>query len=134
MLQSKTRRRIKEHKWSKHSNTSQFFIRIEEQSKEAIKDLTLLAKELDEEQLSRIFTDSTIEPFVRTMLGEGKKKKTDNDRLFFLCYTMLRWSLWKLEGTIDNPWAKKMYSQNEKSIRDIVDSIYHERKKKTSPK
>lgn len=135
MLSTKTRKIIKEHKWIKHSNTSQFFIRIENQSKEALKDLRLLAEELSEEQLSKIFTNTNIEPLLRAMLGgdrESRKKETleDNDRLFFLCYTMLRWSMWKLESTIDNPWAKKMYSEHEKPIRDIVDAVYHERKKK----
>jgi len=54
MFRNKTRKRIKEHNWNDHSNTSQFFSRIEEQTDDAIKDLTLVANNLNEKQLEEI--------------------------------------------------------------------------------
>ena len=69
MLTLKTKKLIREHKWNTHSNESQFFKRIEEQSKGAIKDLILLAENLEEEQLGEIFTPRTLTPFLRAILN-----------------------------------------------------------------
>lgn len=133
MLKSSTRKLISEHKWNRHSNESQFFKRIEEQSRAAIKDLTLLAEHLEEQQLKEIFTNRTLEPLLRAILipKEIKNKKKDsyidNDRIFHLCWMFLRFSLWITKRTISNKLAKSYYSEHEKPLVYIVDTLYQEK-------
>jgi len=133
MLRLKTKRLIREHKWNKHSNKSQFFERIEEQSKEAIKDLTLLAEHLEEEQLGQIFTNSTLEPLLRAILipkeikNKDKNSHIDNDRIFRLCWMYLRWSLDITKRTISDKLAKSYYSEHEKPLMYIADTLYQEK-------
>ena len=116
MLTSTTRKRIKEHKWNKHSNKSQFFKRLKDQSHAALGDITLLAQELDDEQLKEIFTIPKLEPLMRALMrpeltrkinNRKKKYKRDNDRIFFLSFLYFTWSLATLGTVIDNKWAKK---------------------------
>ncbi len=139
MLTSATRKRIKEHKWNKHSNKSQFFKRLKDQSHTALDDLTLLAQELDEEQLKEIFTVSKLEHLMRPLMrpeltrktnDRKKKYKRDNDRIFFLSFMYFTWSLATLGTVIDNQWAKKMYYEHEVKIREIVHALWHERTRK----
>lgn len=136
MLSSGTRRQIKEHKWNEHSNQSLFFIRLKQRCVAALNDLTLIANELDESQLNEIFTQDTIEPFIKSLMDPqsiSKKKlkdKRNSDRRFFLGYTLLDNSLNIAMTTIDNKWAKQLYSQHEVPLRDILDTLYHERKRK----
>ena len=136
MLISTTRKRIKEHKWNKHSNKSQFFKRLKEQSHAAVDDLTLLAEELDNEQLKEIFTTRKLEALMRALMrpeltrktsDKKKKYQRDNDRIFFLSFMYFTWSLATLGTVIDNKWAKGMYNEHESKIRDIVHALWHER-------
>jgi len=48
MLKKPTKKMIIEHKWKEHSNTPQFLSRLKDQTDQAIKDLTLIAKNLNE--------------------------------------------------------------------------------------
>lgn len=74
MLSESSKKRIKERKMLKHSNPSQFLKRTKEQSLQAIKDLTLIAQNLEEDQLKEIFTDKTLSPFIRAMLQPRGKR------------------------------------------------------------
>ena len=75
MLSESTRKRIKERKTLKHSNPSQFLKRVKDQSNDAIKDLTLIAKNLEEEHLEEIFTAKQLESLVLTIL-KPKNQRT----------------------------------------------------------
>lgn len=139
MLISATRKRIKEHKWNNHSNKSQFFKRLKDQSHAALADMTLLAQELDDEQLKEIFTIPKLEPLMRALMrpeltrktnDRRKKYKRNNDRIFFLSFMYFIWSLETLGTVIDNKWAKKMYSEHNVKLREIVHALWHERIKK----
>ena len=68
MLSESTRKRIKQREIYKHSNPSQLLKRVREQSSEAIKDLTLIAKNLEEEQLQEIFTSEKLAPLMEAIL------------------------------------------------------------------
>ena len=74
MLSESTRRRIKERKIYKHSNPSQLLIRVKEQSSHAIKDLTLIADNLEEEHLEEIFTSEKIKPLLEAILNKSNKR------------------------------------------------------------
>lgn len=127
MLSKKVRKRIKEHKWNDHSNTSQFFNRLENQADAAIKDLTLIIKEVEEEQRQAIFTTKRFEPLIEALVTSGK----NNDRKFFIGHLLLTWALNHTGSTINNRWAKKMYSEHEVELRNILDSIHHEKQKQS---
>ncbi len=75
MLSESTRKRIKQRKIYKHSNPSQLLKRVREQSSEAIKDLTLIAKNLEEEQLQEIFTSEKLAQLMEAIL-EPKNGRT----------------------------------------------------------
>ena len=68
MLSESTRKRIKQRKIYKHSNPSQLLKRVRKHSSEAIKDLTLIAKNLEEEQLQEIFTSEKLAPLMEAIL------------------------------------------------------------------
>jgi len=74
MLSESTKKRIKEHKMHKHSNPSQLFRRVKVQSSQAIKDLTLIAENLEEEQLVEVFTDRQLAPLLRAILNKRSKR------------------------------------------------------------
>lgn len=74
MFKKATRERIRTHKWSEHSNQTQFFKRIRDEIHLGIKDITLAAKELPEKQLEEIFTVDKIRPLVDTLLKPRNKR------------------------------------------------------------
>ena len=68
MLSETTRKRIKERKIYKHSNPSQLLRRVKMQSSQAIKDLTLIAENIEEEHLEKIFTADKLRPLIISLL------------------------------------------------------------------
>ena len=128
MLSKKTRKRVQEHNWNEHSNTSQFFQRLKLQADTAINDLTLLASKLDEKQLQEIFTVEKLEPFIRALIRVGK----DRDRNFMIGHMLLKWSLNYTGAMLDNKWAKELYQQHEVPLREMLEMLYHERIRKMS--
>ena len=82
MLSKSTRRRIKERKIHKHSNPSQLLKRIKIQSSQAIKDLTLVIENLEEEHLEEIVTDEKLEPLLRVILDKKSKRVFKITELF----------------------------------------------------
>jgi len=74
MFKKATRERIRKHKWSEHSNQTQFFKRIKEEIHLGFKDITLVAKELPEEQLEEIFTEKELERLIRIILKPRSKR------------------------------------------------------------
>lgn len=75
MLSGKVMTRIRDHGWGKHSNQSLLFGRIKKTSVLAINQMTILAKELPEEQKKEIFTSDLLRPFIRELL-EPKNTRT----------------------------------------------------------
>ena len=75
MLSKSSRKRIKERNTLKHSNPSQFLKRVKQQSSDAIKDLTLIAKNFEEVHLEEIFTAKQLESLVLTIL-KPKNQRT----------------------------------------------------------
>jgi len=49
-----------------------------------LQELSLLARELPEEQQAQIFTEKTVQPFVHNLLGKDLKEETRTDRHFWL--------------------------------------------------
>lgn len=133
MLSKKSKTRIINNSLKRHSNPSQFMNRIKISSDSALKDLTLLAESLDEKQLEDFFPPEKIEPFIvalmRPEMRKKKKIQINQSRIFFLGYMLLTWSLNTTGSTLNNKWAKKIYQQHEEPLRDILDSLYHERKR-----
>lgn len=82
MLSKSTRKRIKQRKIYKHSNPSQLLKRVKEQSSQAIKDLTLIADNLEEEHLDEIFTDTKLAPLLRKILDKRSKRVFQITELF----------------------------------------------------
>ena len=74
MFKKATRERIRKHKWSEHSNQTQFFKRIKEEIHSGFKDITLVAKELPEEQLEEIFTEKELEQLIKIILKPRSKR------------------------------------------------------------
>ncbi len=77
MLLESTRLRIKKRKMLKHSNPSQFLKRVTKECNEATEDLTLVAKNFEEEHLEEIFTVEKLAPLILAIL-EPKNKRTIN--------------------------------------------------------
>ena len=75
MLGKTTRKRILDKKMLDQANPYQDLKRIREKCNLAIKDLTLVAKNLDEEQLEEIFTSGKLAPLILAIL-EPKNKRT----------------------------------------------------------
>ena len=75
MLSGKVMTRIRNHSWGKHSNQSLLLGRIKKTSVLAIKQMTILAKDLPEEQKKEIFTADLLRPFIREIL-EPKNTRT----------------------------------------------------------
>ena len=73
MLGKPTRKRILEKKMLDQANPYQGLKRIEKKSNQAIRDLTLIAKNLDEKQLQEVFTAKKLEPLIRTLLNPKNK-------------------------------------------------------------
>ena len=75
MLGKATRKRISSKKMLDQKNPYQDLKRIRGKCNLAIKDLTLVAKKLDEKQLEEIFTDEKLSPLMEAIL-EPKSKRT----------------------------------------------------------
>ena len=75
MLGKATRKRISSKKMLDQKNPSQDLKRIREKCNLAIKDLTLVAKNLDEKQLEEIFTAGKLAPLMAAIL-EPKNGRT----------------------------------------------------------
>jgi len=123
MLSNKTKKRVSEHKWNEHSNTSLFFQRLEHQADEAIKDLTLLASNLEEKQFRGIFTIKRLEPLIRALV----RSKGDRNQNFMMGHLLLKWSLNYTGAMLDNWWAKELYSQHEVPLRNMLEMLRHEK-------
>ena len=94
MLSKSTRKRIRERKIYKHSNPSQLLQRVKEQSSYAIKDLTLIAKNLEQKHLDEIFTDKILEPLLRAILySESKRVLEITELLSHLAFQKLMTTL-----------------------------------------
>ena len=75
MLGKATRKRISSKKMLDQKNPSQDLKRIREKCNLAIKDLTLVAKNLDEKQLEEIFTSGKLARLMEAIL-QPKNKRT----------------------------------------------------------
>ena len=82
MLSETTRKRIKERKMHKHSNPSQLLKRVKDQSNQAIKDLTLIVDNLEEEHLDEVFTEKKLAPLLRSLLKKRSKRVFAINELF----------------------------------------------------
>lgn len=82
MLSESTKKRIKERKVQKYSNPSQLLKRVKEQSSQAIKDLTLIANNLEEEHLEEIFTSDNLAPLILAILEPRNKRTTYINEMF----------------------------------------------------
>jgi len=102
MLSESTRRRIKERKMHKHSNPSQLLKRVKDQSTQAIKDLTLIAGNLEEEQLKEIFTDTKLAPLFRAI------QKPSNKRVFEITELFANFAFQKLALELPNDMVNSM--------------------------
>ncbi len=88
MLDNSTKKIIREHKWNKQSNPSQFKQRLRVQVKSALNDLTLIAKELPEEFLVDAYTRKPLQDFIRAIL-EPKSQRTR------ILNEMLAYEIWQ---------------------------------------
>lgn len=137
MLSEKTKKRIKDHKWSEHSNKSQFFIRVKNQCTEAISDLTLAVEHLDQNQLQEIFTKEKLEPFIKSLMRPDlvhknyKPTKEERDRIFALGCMFLDWSLNTTRSYIDNLLIQEKFGEYEGPLREMLPLLYEERFGKT---
>ena len=77
MLGKTTRKRISSKKMLDQANPYQDLKRIREKCNLAIRDLTLVAKNLDEKQLQEIFTEEKLEPLIRILLLPKNKRTID---------------------------------------------------------
>lgn len=85
MLSELTKKRIRERKIYKHSNPSQFLSRTKEQGSQEIKDLILLAENLEEEQLEEIFTEKKLDPLIRALLNPKNKRAIEITEMLANC-------------------------------------------------
>jgi len=74
MLGKTTRKRILEGKVLDQKNQYQDLKRIRDKCNLAIKDLTLVAKNLDEKQHEKIFTDEKLSPLIAEILRPKSKR------------------------------------------------------------
>ena len=126
MLQERVRKRIELQNWKGLSNPSKFFGDLKIHSKTALDDLTLIAKNVPEKHLVEIFTDKKLKPFFNALMKIHGK---DRERTFFIGYMMLQHSLNATSAALDNKWAQKLYDQHQGPLKEILDSLYHEKKK-----
>ncbi len=85
MLGKSTRRRILEGELLDQANPYQDFKRIEKKSEQAIKDLTLVAKKMDEKQLQEIFTEEKLDPLIRALLNPKNKRAIEITEMLANC-------------------------------------------------
>ena len=77
MLGKATRKRILEKKLLDQANPYQDLKRIRKKCDLAIKELTLVAKKLDEKQIEEIFTSEKLEPLIQSLLLPKNKRTVD---------------------------------------------------------
>ena len=126
MLQESTRKLIYNKKWDKHSNPSQFFGRVQDSALVALEDLTLIAKNFDEEQLEKIFTDETLNPLLLALLKVNPRGKS-GDRAFGIACVFLKHALNLTGRFFERKIEKKAYNDLEWQLREIIGIIYEER-------
>lgn len=133
MLPAKTRKIIKERKFGKHSNKSQFFGRLKVKSKSAFEDLTLVARKLDEKQLQEIFTKENLQPLIMAIMHPssikyGKKfSKEERDRIFELGYMLIDSSIDITGHSLEDVYAERLYSLHKKNFMDLLHVIHNDR-------
>ena len=107
MLSKSTRKRIKEQKMQKHSNPSQLIKRVKYQSTQAIKDLTLIADNLEEKDLEEIFSADNLEPLIISILKpETLRTLETNHLLADRCALKLSHSL---PNTLQNSFGRDIF-------------------------
>jgi len=126
MLQESIRKQISNKTWDKHSNPSQFFGRVQDTAIIALKDLTLIAKNFDEEQLEKIFTDETLNPLLLALLKVNPRGKS-GDRAFGIACVFLKHALNLTGRFFERKIEKKAYNDLEWRLREIIGIIYAER-------
>ena len=134
MLSANTRKIIKNRKFGSHSNKSQFFARIREESKSAFDDLTLLAKKLDEKQLQEIFTKQNLEKlFIAIMepswTSQNKRpSKEERDRIFNLGFMFVDSSVGIIEHTLNDVYAQRLYARDKEQFMKTLKLMYFDKK------
>ena len=135
MFKKTTREYITKRDWLKHSNPSTFLKRMRDECKEAIDDLTLVANTFDDDQLQQIFNAESMESFVQSLVRPHLARKgykyteEEKDRIFGLCYVFLKWSLNMTKVVSGNMWFDKFYETHELPLRDMLEAMYHEKKR-----
>lgn len=133
MLRTSTRKAIKSHKLHKHTNKSQLYKRIKDQSHDAIDDLTLIATELDDERLQDVFTKESVEKLISALLKNNKDStklkmtKTEKNRIFSLGSMFINQSLGVTGRMIENQYAQELYKQHEIPMKRLLRALYNER-------
>ena len=134
MLSNTIKTRVKSRKVLKHSNPSQFLDRVRRQSLQAIKDLTLLAEYLEEEQLQEIFNKQNLEKlFVAIMEppwthGNKKPSKDELDRIFDLGFMFVDTSVPIIEHTLGNVYAQRLYARDRDQFIKTLKGMYFDKK------
>lgn len=123
MLEYKTKKRIKEHTWNKHSNPSQFLKRIEFQSKVAISDLQLLADNLDDERLSSLFFNGQIEKLISSIINSDM----NDDKKFIISCRLLKILFEYTPPLIDNVYAKQLFVQHGEPLKNLFLALSEEK-------
>ena len=117
----------------KHSNPSQLLSRVREQSLQAIKDLTLLANNLEEEQLQEIFTKENLQSLFYAIFYPKSRKsilkmpKSERDRIFELGYMFIDSSIDIVGHSLNNYYAERLYGLHKKNFMDILNVIYSDK-------
>jgi tRNA A37 methylthiotransferase MiaB len=110
MLSKLTKSRIKERKIHKHSNPSQLLKRVKDQSNQAIRDLTLIAENLEEEYLADIFTEEKLDPLIRALLNPKSKRAIEITEMLANCV------LQKLVVTLPNEMVNDLAADIGKTV------------------
>jgi len=126
MLQKSTIKRISNKSWNKHSNPSQLLGRVQDSATLALEQLTLIAENLDEEQLEKIFTDETLNPLLLALLKVNPRGKS-GDRAFGIACVFLKHALNLTGRFFESKIEKKVYDKLESDLREIIGIIYAER-------
>lgn len=133
MLSINTKKRIKEQKMLEHTNASQFYARIKKQSKDAMDDLALIAKNLDEKHIQKIFNRENLEPLVNAIMHppstkhNAKPSREELDRVFELGYMMIKSSIDVTGISLGNRYAQRIYDLHKKNFLDTLDLLYSDR-------
>ena len=134
MLSNATKKRIKSRKVLKHSNPSQLLERVRKQSLQAIEDLTLLAKYLEEDQLQKIFNKNSLEKLFIAIMeppwthGNKNPSKDELDRIFYLGFMFVDTSIPIIEHTLGNIYAQRLYARDRDQFLRTLKGIYFDKK------